>query len=181
MKRDILISIFLLVLSVNPLTEEAEFYSPLPYMLSHYALVSSGVLLGYSYLKGNKYNLLLGILPVVLWHLPYYFALGASSLGWRIVLELSIFLGGILIGSSLGVTPKWGKVALFVLYMLGDTVLSILFILESPSYTNLFYPFSPYSPSTLPTTGIAMVVVMNVVLAVVIYLAFKDILRGLTD
>lgn len=180
MRREVVISILLLALALNPLTEGQEYLSPLPYMLSHYAVVASGILLGYNYLKGNYYKLAVGVVPVVLWHLPFYFALGASSPSWRIVLEVSIFLGGVLIGSSLKQVGRWVKVSLFVLYMLGDTVLSILFILESPLYSDVDYSFSPYSPPSLPTTGIAMVVVMNVVLAIVIYLAFKDILRGIT-
>ncbi|AWR99110.1 DUF1404 domain-containing protein [Metallosphaera hakonensis] len=177
--RQLLFSLILIIVSVNPFTEKLEFSSPVIYMLSHYALVSSGFILGHAILKTKWYFMPVGLTPIAFWHLPLPFALGATYIGLRIVLEITIFLGGFLAGSSIWALPQWGKISLFILYMIGDTALSILFIVESPLYSNRLYPFSPYPPSSLPLAGIAMIVVMNLILATVIYVMFKNLLRGL--
>ncbi|MEM0114057.1 MAG: DUF1404 domain-containing protein [Metallosphaera sp.] len=173
----IIISILLAVSFINPFVERLEFESPVLYMLSHYALIASGSLLGYTLLRSAWYNLVLGILPIIFWHLPVPFSLGASFIQFRILLEISIFLGGFLLGSALLSVAQWVKVTLFALYMIGDTVLSILFVIASPLYSNR-NGVSPYPPDSLPLAGISMIVVMNLILAGVIYISFKTLLEG---
>lgn len=178
-KKMLALGLILAVVGLNPATEELEFHSATAYMLSHYAVVSSGSILGYLLLRNDWKFSVIGVVPVIFWHLPLPFSLGAGILEFRVLLDVSLLLGGFLLGSSIHALPQWSKISLFALYMLGDTVLSILLVIGSPEYSNKVYPFSPYSPESLPLAGIFMIVAMNVILATVIYLAFRSVLRGL--
>ncbi|BCS92383.1 DUF1404 domain-containing protein [Metallosphaera javensis (ex Sakai et al. 2022)] len=173
------LALVLAVTGLNPVTESAEFHSATVYMLSHYVVVASGFIFGYTILRSDWKFAVIGVIPVVFWHLPLPFSLGAGVLKFRILLDTSLFLGGFLLGSSIRSLPQWSKITLFALYMLGDTLLSILLLIGSPEYSNKVYPFSPYTPESLPLAGISMIIVMNVILATVIYIAFRSVLKGL--
>ncbi|QKR00270.1 DUF1404 domain-containing protein [Metallosphaera tengchongensis] len=177
MNKLVLVGVVLLLLSVNPITEELEFRVALVYMLSHYSLVSSGFLIGFALLRSSWYNLIVGAVPIAFWHLPFPFALGASFLLFRVMTDVSLFLGGLLVGSTIHSVPQWVKITLLSLYMLGDTVLSVIFIIADPLYSQKDFHFLLYPPSSLPIVGVAMILVMNVVVAIVVYLSFKSILR----
>ncbi|BBD73012.1 hypothetical protein HS1genome_1401 [Sulfodiicoccus acidiphilus] len=170
----------LVVAFVNPPVEEAISLNPLPYMLSHYGLVLAGLLLGFSTfrtsLRARRWTLVVGLIPIVAWHLPYLFALGAAFIWGRVLDELTITLGGLLVGASLRLFSFNFKVILFILYMVADTALSFLFMFYSYPYTRNAIPFSPYtSPSQFFVTGVTMIVLMNAFLGYVAYLFFKKL------
>ncbi|QGA53232.1 DUF1404 domain-containing protein [Sulfolobus sp. E5-1-F] len=174
--KPLILPIVLLVIAFNPFTESLEFYSPAVYMISHYIVYFSGIFIGYKYFKGDVISLTLGLIPPIIWHLPYFFALGAAFITYRALLEITLLVGGILAGSSIKYIKFYLKVTLFALWMLGDSVLAILFIIASPIYSNTIYNFSPYSPSSLPIAGVAMFIAMNVFLGYVIAKYIKGIL-----
>ncbi|AAK42781.1 DUF1404 domain-containing protein [Saccharolobus solfataricus] len=174
--RPLVLPIVLLAIAVNPFTEGLEFYSPAIYMISHYLVYFSGIFVGYKYFKGDIISLILGLIPPILWHLPYFFAIGAAFITYRAILEITLLTGGILVGSSIRYVKFYLKVTLFALWMLGDSALAIIFIVSSPLYSNIVYKFSPYSPSTLPIAGVAMFIAMNVFLGYVIARYIKGII-----
>ncbi|BBG24779.1 DUF1404 domain-containing protein [Sulfuracidifex tepidarius] len=149
---------------VNPFVERLQFYNPVAYMLDHYALYAAGAIIGYLFFKGSPISFLIGIIPAVFWHIPLFFALGASFIQYRVLCELTLFLGGILAGSYINSMSLGIKVTSLGLYMLGDSLLSIFFILGYPQYSNVDYSYLSWGPSSLPIVGITMFVVMNIVL-----------------
>ncbi|ACP39360.1 DUF1404 domain-containing protein [Saccharolobus islandicus] len=173
--KPLILPIVLLAISVNPYTESLEFHYPAIYMISHYLVYFSGIFVGYKYFKGDEISLALGLIPPILWHLPYFFALGAAFATYRVILEITLLVGGILAGSSIKYVKFYLKVTLFALWMLGDSALAIIFIVSSPIYSNVAYNFSPYSPSSLPIAGVAMFIAMNVFLGYVIAKYIKGI------
>lgn len=178
-QRDIIFSILAISLGVWPFFPQTLAYipySPLVLMMTHYSLFTSGFILSYLYLRFNKWIGLLGILPVVTFHLPYFFSLSGAFLSWTFLDYASMFLSGVLIAQSVRGFSRKANAALFILYMIGDTVLSILFILGYPAYTSEEIPFSPYSPGQLVDTGIAMLIIMNAVMAYVLIYFLKRIL-----
>ncbi len=162
--RDLVIPIVLIVAFVNPYVEYLQSISPVVFMLDHYALFAAGALIGYKVLKGSFPLFVLGAIPAVVWHYPLLFDMAASSLGIRLVCELTLFLGGLLVGSYIPKMSLSAKIISLALYMFADTMLSIFFILSYPQWSNAYYPTVAWSPSALPTVGIAMFVVMNVIL-----------------
>ncbi|AHC52281.1 hypothetical protein SUSAZ_10585 [Sulfolobus acidocaldarius SUSAZ] len=172
----LVLPIALLILSFNPYTESLEFSVPAVYMASHYAVYFSGLYIGYKYFKGGYISLILGLIPAILWHTPYFFSLGAGILDYRILLEITLLLGGILLGSSINSMRLQIKITLLALWMLGDSILAILFITSTTLYSNLAYSFSPYPPASLPLAGILMFVIMNVFLIYVISKFMKSII-----
>jgi hypothetical protein len=171
--------IFVLILIIgfiNPYVENIMYYDPLWYMLEHYSLYTAGILLGNRFLKGNNLLFIIGILPAVIWHFPLPFLLGASFFNFRVLSELTLFIGGVFLGSSLDSISFRIKIIALSLWMIGDTILSILFIFGIKYYTNEVFPFSNYSPYQLPIVGIAMLILMNVVIAYIIYVVVKSYL-----
>jgi len=73
------LSIFLLLLSVNPLTEHVEYSDVIVFMLTHYAIFASGLLLLRT-VRANALLILPSALIAALWHLPLPFYLSHSSL-----------------------------------------------------------------------------------------------------
>ncbi|AWR96791.1 DUF1404 domain-containing protein [Acidianus sulfidivorans JP7] len=173
--RNFVIPIALVVAFVNPYTEFLQFTNPIVYMLDHYALYAAGVLIGYKLFRGSIVEFILGLIPAVFWHIPYFFALGASFITFRALCEITLFGGGILAGAYI---PKMSlniKIASLASYMLADSILSIFFILSYPQYSNVDYSFLKWGPGALPPVGISMFVVMNLIL---IY-AIVKIMRGI--
>lgn len=174
---DLSASIIFIFVFVNPYVENLMYYDPLLYMLSHYSIFAAGIILGYKFLRANQFYFYLGILPAAFWHLPYPFLLGASFLNFRILSEITLFLGGISVGSSLKAVTFRIKIAFLTLWMFADTYLSVIFILGNDDYTSLAYSFSKYLPEQLPIVGIAMLILMNVIIAYVIYIYIRGYLK----
>ncbi|WP_231136409.1 DUF1404 family protein [Acidianus ambivalens] len=78
-------------------------------MLDHYAIYGAGVLLGYKLLRTNFYLFLLGAIPAGFWHIPLFFALGASFVQYRTIEELTLFLGGLIAGGYIPQMKLSGK------------------------------------------------------------------------
>ncbi|WP_338604363.1 DUF1404 domain-containing protein [Sulfolobus tengchongensis] len=173
--KPLILPIILLVIAINPFVESIEFYEPAVYMISHYLVYFSGIYIGYRYFKGDLISLILGLIPPIIWHLPYFFALGAAFITFRAILEITLLVGGILAGSTIKYMKFYLKVTLFALWMLGDTALAIIFIVSLPIYSNLDFKFSPYSPSSLPLAGVSMFIAMNVFLGYVLAKYIKGI------
>jgi len=174
--KPLIFSIVLLLTVVNPLVENIEFYSPVAYMIAHYIVYFSGIYIGYKYFKSNLIILIIGLIPAILWHIPYFFALGAAFVIYRIILEITLFLGGLFVGSAIKYIKFYLKITLFALWMLGDSALAIIFIVSDPIYSNVDYRFSPYPLSSLPLAGVAMFIVMNIFLAYVLSKYIKSLL-----
>lgn len=156
---------FVFILSfVNPYVETLMFSIPAPYMLDHYALYTAGAIIGYKFFRTSFYEFILGIIPAVLWHIPLFFALGASFILYRALCELTLFLGGLLVGGHIPQLKLSYKVLWLGIYMLGDSILSIFFVLSYPQYSDEGFSFLHYSPQELPITGVIMFIVMNVIL-----------------
>ena|GEM_PF-346083 len=168
-KRRFFISTFLLLLCINPVTEEQILRSPLIFMLTHYGLYAAGIYLGQGR-RGTLSYVILGIVPAVVWHLPWTFALSAGSLYFRAIDQVTMFLGGFLIGSGLSSLSQRAKALLFGLWMVSDTTLSVLFMTSSSYYTFLFVPYSPYSPNQLPAAGYGTFFLMNMLAVYVLML-----------
>jgi hypothetical protein len=157
---------------VNPYVEYLMFYEPSLLMLSHYSITISGVLIGKRFLTSSKKLLIIGIVSVVFWHLPLGWYLASTVLLFRIISELTLLFGGIIIGSIIDNLNLTLKLILLALWMIGDTALSILFLVVNPLYTNLTYPVL-YSPEKLPLAGVIMFTIMNVILIYIIARLFR--------
>ncbi|AWR93267.1 DUF1404 domain-containing protein [Acidianus brierleyi] len=162
--KSIILPIVFVVAFVNPYVEILQFNNPVIFMLDHYALYAAGVLIGYKMFKGSIYSFILGIIPAVFWHVPYFFALAAAYIDFRALCEITLFLGGLLAGSFIYKMSLTLRIISLAVYMLGDTLLSIFFILAYPQYSNATYRFLSWSPGALPAVGIAMLIVMNLIL-----------------
>ncbi|MEM3281095.1 MAG: DUF1404 family protein, partial [Saccharolobus sp.] len=99
---NLLLPVVLLLIVVNPFYERIETsFQPL-YMTAHYILVLSGILIGNKILREkNYYSLILGIIAIVFWHIPLYYNLAGAFVSFRALSELTLFLGGLLIGSNI--------------------------------------------------------------------------------
>ncbi|AOL16827.1 hypothetical protein BFU36_09040 [Sulfolobus sp. A20] len=173
--KPLILPMILLVIAFNPYVESLEFKSPAIYMISHYLVYFSGIYIGYNYFRGGIPSLIIGLIPAIIWHVPYFFSLGAAFILYRAVLEITLFLGGLLAGSSIRYIRFSLRISLFALWMLGDSALAIIFIVSDPIYSNAEYSFSPYPPSSLPLAGIAMFIAMNVFLAYVLSKYIKSL------
>ncbi|BCS92609.1 hypothetical protein L3N51_02427 [Metallosphaera sp. J1] len=153
-----------LVAFLNPVTEGLQFSNPVVFMLDHYAMFFAGSVIGYKMFRGSLASLVMGAIIAVFWHFPLPFDLAATNIAIRLICEATLFLGGILAGSYIPKMSLTVKITSLALYMLGDTFLSILFIIGNPLYTNVDFPSMQWGPSSLPLVGIVMFVVMNLVL-----------------
>lgn len=136
-------------------------------MLSHYALFIAGFALGYALFRFGRRLWLVGVFFAVLWHTPQAFALSAAMAAYRLLEESTLLAGGVLTGSSAHSMGEKTKLALLALWVVGDTLLSVVFIGRPELYSRA--PHSPYGSSGFPPTGVAMIVFMNVVLAYTLY------------
>lgn len=164
-----LLSLFLIVISVNPFIEDLMYSSAITYMLSHYSLFCSGILISYYVIRREIFirsaSVITGVAIAFIWHYPYFFNIGAEFLWVRVVEESSLFFGGFLIGSSLRNLGNTTKFILLVLWMIGDSVLSLILMISPSLYT------SYYSPRQLEYLGIIMFLLMTFI-AVFVLLSF---------
>ncbi len=139
-------------------------------MLAHYSLFGSGLLLSYFVFKkkltSTGISIFLGIFIGILWHYPLFFNLGAKILWIRVIEEVSLFLGGYMIGYSLNDLGKY-KILLLAMWMAGDTVLSSILMISPSLYTHI------YSLTELKYLGIIMFLMMNLI-AVYILLSYVN-------
>lgn len=172
--------VILLAAFVNPYTERAEGVNALLFMLSHYALYASGLIVGYRLLRLTSPSWILataGVLPALFWHLPAPFIISASQLQFRVLEESTLFAGGAILGSGLRRIATSIRVALFALWVAGDTGISLVFIARPAFYA----AGSPYTNTGIVLTGIAMVFLMNVLVALVLYAYFRSVTRRLSE
>ncbi|ACR42982.1 DUF1404 domain-containing protein [Saccharolobus islandicus] len=168
--------IFLIAVSVNPFTEEYMFINPIPYMLAHYSLFGAGILLSYYIIRrkivDKSIAVIVGASIAFLWHYPYFFNLGAEILSVRLIEEVSLVIGGLMIGSSLKELSRNFKVLLLALWMIGDSILSFILMISPSLYTTV------YSPQGLEYVGIIMFLMMNLI---AVYLLLKYVNNLLRD
>jgi hypothetical protein len=167
-KKSLIIPVLFLIVAVNPVTELLEPRYEALYMAMHYVLYIGGFVLGYIGFRGSKIYLIPGIIIPVFWHIPYFFNLGGAYLCLRIVEDLSLYLGGLVMGSTIHELNNAIKAILFVLWMMGDSVLSVILIVGWPPYSNQVYPFSPFSISEEFWTGLIMFGIMTVIFIYII-------------
>lgn len=171
--KSLILPVILIILFINPYVEGLMSKDPTPYMMSHYALYASGIILGYYFMRAPRKIGFLGIVPAIAWHIPLLFALGASDPLFRFIDFMTLILGGFLLGSIISYLSLTTRIALFALWMTGDTYLSILFLINSPDYSNLSIPYSPYSPSQFSTLGIIMLLVMNLLAVYIVFIMLR--------
>lgn len=168
-------SIILVLAFVNPFVENIMFENEGVFMASHYALAIAGGLLGYYFFSKKSYLAYLGSLVIVIWHLPPLFVLGGGILAFRALDEISLFLGGFLIGTAEKQMRLIEKLLLFVLWMIGDTTLAVVLVIQYPFYTSPPLPFSPYPATQEPITGYVMIISMTAILGFLVFKAFKNL------
>lgn len=156
----LLLSIILLIITVNPYVENLMNVNPIPYMLAHYSLYASGIFISYYVLRLKKNHhvylpLMLGIFLAVLWHLPYFFNLGIINLAIRGIEEATLFLGGLFMGIAMKSLSMKYKIALLILWMLGDMYVAGVLMIVPREYTYL------YSIAQLSLLGIIMFLMMT--------------------
>jgi hypothetical protein len=159
----------------NPYTERLEGSSPLVYMLSHYSLILSGLVAGSGLLRLRHKLWLFGCAIIFLWHLPLPFALAASQPLFRGTEEFSLLLSGLLVGSSLGSSKGITKGLLFIAWLVGDTLLAILFLIRPEFYASDGLRASPFAPAGFALAGVGMVLFMNAATAYIAYAYIKAI------
>jgi hypothetical protein len=168
-------SVILIVASVNPLVEKLDSTSAVVFMFTHYSLFAAGILLGGILFLARRGLWAAGAAIAVLWHVPQLFALSAGSDTFRALEELTMILGGLLVGLGARAASVKTRLLLVALWVAGDTALSILFIADPYVYSNVVIGYSPYPPEAFPPTGIAMVLFMNIVVAYLVYVYVKRI------
>ncbi|MEM0173948.1 MAG: DUF1404 family protein [Sulfolobaceae archaeon] len=168
-----LISIILLIITINPFTEDLGFKNVIPYMLSHYSLFTAGALLGYKRRLGilnPTFSIVFSSSMIILLHYPIIFYLGGTNIYFRILDNLLLIFSGYLIGSIVDLISSILKFSLLGLWMLGDTYLSILFMAFPEPYVRY-----PYTADQYYTLGIIMFVIMNSVAVYLIILYFNKL------
>ncbi|BBG24776.1 hypothetical protein IC006_2110 [Sulfuracidifex tepidarius] len=160
--------VVLIGLAVNPFTETVEFHQEFVFMLSHYALFIGGFLLAYKILKLPSYAILGGAFLAVFWHVPYFFALAGAFPVFRALNDTTLIIGGILAGGSLHALNNGIRLSLLIAWMGADSVLAIILLAGWPPYSNLVYPFSPFSEPQEFLTGLSMFFIMFVIFLVAI-------------
>ncbi len=159
----------------NPYTEGLEGSSPLIYMLSHYSLILSGLVAGSGLLQLKHRLWIPGCALILLWHLPLPFALAASQPLYRGTEEFSLLLSGLLVGGSLGSLKGITKGLLLIAWLVGDTLLAILFLIRPDIYASEGLRASPFAPAGFALAGAGMVLFMNAAIAYIAYAYIKAI------
>lgn len=175
--KNLLAPILFFIISINPITESLEPSYEALYMAIHYVLYIGGFLLGYKAFRGSAIYLIPGIIIPVFWHIPLFFNIAASNLYIRLIEDLSLFLGGLLAGSTMQSLNNAVKIILFVLWMAGDSVLSVLLIVGWPPYSNQVYPFSPFAISEELPTGLTMFGIMTVIFIYIVIRMLRSIFK----
>lgn len=175
--KNLAIPILFLVISINPITEILEPKYQILYMATHYITYIGGFLFGYKAFRGSPLYLLLGIGIPIFWHIPLFFNLGAALIEIRLIEDLSLFLGGFMAGLTMEKLNNAVKIALFILWMAGDSVLSVILIVGWPPYTNQVYTFSPFDISQELYTGLGMFGIMMVIFVYVIIRMLRSMFK----
>ncbi len=165
----VVLSVALGILFLNPYTEGAEYSNAILFMFSHYALFLIGFALSYRITSLHPLSAIPGAAIAVAWHLPLPFALSGSLLPYRLLEESTLVLSGWLTGSSIHLMHSLSKSVLLALWFCADTVLSVIFILQPFLYSDRGISQSPYSSSQFVILGVAMVFFMNAVIAYVVF------------
>lgn len=145
--------------------------SPIVPMVTHYLLVTIFMYNGYKVIntktKVKSQTLLIAIMILVIWHLPWFFDLATKEiLLWNLDV-LTISLSAYVLGSYLKGLDFNIELLLFALWMLGESLLSYLWIVNPYIYSK---PYSIYNSSQFPPAGTLMFFLMNIVGA---YVAIK--------
>jgi len=160
--------IILILAFVNPWVENIMTYEPYIFMTSHYSLIFSGILAGNWFFRGNKVFAVIGIIPIVFWHLPLFWQISSLIYPYRLLSEATLWLGGFFIGSSLKFLNTIYKIILLSLWMIGDTALSVLFLIGNSNYLTVYYTIDK-----LQITGAVMFILMNIFLIYILAIWFK--------
>jgi hypothetical protein len=170
--------IVLLVSWLNPFVEGLNSDYAYVFMFSHYAIFASGVAVGLWYLKWPSSVWMVGVVLVSIWHLPIPFSLSAELFDYRVLEESTILLGGIFVGANLHSMGQRLKMGLFIMWILADSVLSGIFIVDPTAFSTV--SGSTFSSIQFIVTGIAMAFFMNFVIAYLLYGYFSRFraLRG---
>lgn len=155
------------------------FVNPIPYMLAHYSLFGAGILLSYFIIRrkivDKSIAVTVGASTAFLWHYPYFFNLGAEILSIRVIEEISLLIGGLMIGSSLKELSRNFKVLLLALWMIGDSILSLILMISPSLYTAV------YTPQELEYVGIIMFLMMNLIAVYILLTYINNLLRDEKD
>ncbi|MCG2887966.1 MAG: DUF1404 domain-containing protein [Sulfolobales archaeon] len=174
-KRALITSIVFALAVVNPFVEALYIDSPTPLMVSHYALAFGGGLIGYYYFRARKSFLAyLGSLIIVVWHYPDLYVLSAVDLLFRAADSLTVFVAGFLIGASVHSMRYVEKLALLILWLIGDTTLAVALLASYPFYSNPPVPYSPWTPGSEQLTGFVMMAIMMGILGFILFKAFRQ-------
>lgn len=151
----------------NPFAERLEYSNPTLFMLSHYALFLAGLLAGPTLFRLGRPLWPVGVFFAVFWHVPQAFALSAALAAYRVLEEFTMFLGGLLVGLNVHAMGDRTKLALIALWVVGDTLLSVLFIARPQLYADA--PHSPYTSSGFLAAGVSMAILANAFIGYLLY------------
>ena len=166
----------ILIAFLLPYTEAMETQYQWLFMLAHYMLFIGGFLLLYNMIKGSPLLIVPSAFLVTFWHLPLFFNLAAAFTTFRVLNDVSFIVAGALAGIAAGKMKLTLKFSLLVLWMTVDTAFSIVFLLQNPAYTDIAYPFSPYTPAEEIGTAVLMWIVMSGIIAYVIGKFLRELL-----
>ena len=175
-----IVSTVLLASFLNPFTEATEYGNALVFMFSHYALFVAGFALTYKKVRLPGWTFILASIAAAYWHFPIPFALSGSIQIYRFLEEVSLILSGLIAGSALDSFSSKIKLIIFGLWVLGDTGLSVIFIILPGAYSSSDVALSPYPFFQFTILGVAMVFFMNAIVALVVYVHLKRIGRILS-
>ncbi|MDT7876305.1 MAG: DUF1404 family protein [Sulfolobaceae archaeon] len=150
------------------------YLSPLLPMLVHYGILAFSIFFGLKIGQNKKKYLLISAIPVVvLWHLPWFFGLATRYIDVWVLDVFSMFMSGYVIGSCIKGSNLTLQLILFSLWMLGDSLLSYLWIVNPVYYA---YPISIYPSSQFPLAGTVMFVFMDMLgVGIILWVFFKRI------
>ena len=106
----------------------------------------------------DKRYLFLGLPIIVFWHLPWFFDLATSFYYFWILDVISLTLAGYLVGGSIKKFSTNSYIFLFFLWMVGDSLLSYMWIIGYLLYAS---PYSIYPRYEFPAAGTIIFVIMD--------------------
>ncbi|AWR96310.1 DUF1404 domain-containing protein [Acidianus sulfidivorans JP7] len=171
-----IVPIVLLVSVLNPYVEAQETLYQWAFMTAHYVLFIGGFLLIYRILRSSALWIIPSAIIIGFWHIPYFFALAAAYPLFRGLNDFFFILAGILAALGSSNLSLFSRFSLLILWMTADTILSIVFLLQNPAYSNVMYSFSPYSISQELTTAVAMWIDMSVIIIYVFGKFLRELL-----
>lgn len=177
----IISAVLLTVASVNPETEAIEGTNAVVFMFSHYALFVAGFLVSFRIFRTVRHALIAGIFLAAIWHLPFPFALSGASDEYRIIEEITMFAAGFLVGSSVEQLTSLSKSVLFALWIVGDSALSVIFILFPKIYSSKDISISPFPADQFIILGVLMIFFMNSIIAIAVYVYVRQFGNLLPD